>query len=532
MPAPASSSKSFVNNAAVSTVLTLCSAFVVLAIPPYAVSRIGLEAYGLWALLTTIVRYSLAADVGISPSVTKHVAQYAVSGERFTIRAINTIGTLYYMLIAGIVLGVAQAAGPRFLGGLSLSPALHASAQGLLIAYVGSFLLNLILWSGPSATLSGLGFFRVTAAVSAAANLVFALVAFALLHMGWGLMGLIYASYVQSLTSGVITIAVLWRLQGVPWVNPLTIPKTLFGSILAFGGWVQISTVGWLVISDAPAILVGYFVGVEAVGILDIGVRLARAVRTIAFNFTSALLPAVSSLHAQSGSGHVMAMLPRAARVIGFVAFSVMGLLLGATPLLLRFWLGPNFAHEGMISFIVAGLSLAYTIETLTSVAGTAVSGLGKPWLEACYATAYAVPNLILSLLLTPRLGLPGIIISAIGGVLCGSYALFFAAERTRTFRFADLFRGWLPQLTAATGVAASAAFLLDSFLTRRPVSRPALFAELIAVGMVYVVAFVLAQRAVGFFSGEDLEALRDLLPLRFAPLLEARMTRKIFTAS
>lgn len=531
MTVPASASKRFVNNAAVSTVLHFSSTFVVLAITPYTLTCIGLEAYGLWALLNTVIRYSLLADVGIGPSVTKHVAQFTVSGDRFTVRAINTIGTLYYLLIAGVVLGITQAAGPPLLARLTLSPALHASAQGLLTAFVGSFLLSLILWSSPSATLSGLGLFRVTAAVNAVGNLVYAAVAVTLLHMGWGVMSLIDASYAQVLSSGVIGGVVLWRMQGPPLVNPAAIPRKLFREILGFGGWLQISTVAWLVISDTPAILVGYLVGVQAVGILDIGTRLARAVRAIAFNFTSALLPAVSSLHAEAGSSHVMAMLPRAARIMGFVAFSSMGLLIGATPLLLRFWLGPGFMHERMILIVVAGLSLTYTIETLTKVAGTAANGLGKPWLDVCYSVGYAVPNVILSVLLTPHLGLPGVIVSSIGGVLCGSVAFFVASQRSGTIYFKDLFRSWLVRLSAATGVAASATLYLDSFLAPRTASRFVLFAELIVAGAAYVLTFILAQRAVGFFSDADLQALRRIVPLRFTYLLDARMTRKLFTA-
>ena len=69
------------------------------------------------------------ADVGIGPSVSKHTAQFSVSDDRFTVRAVTTIGVLYYALVSGVVLLIAQIAGPLLLSHLSLTPELRFAAE-------------------------------------------------------------------------------------------------------------------------------------------------------------------------------------------------------------------------------------------------------------------------------------------------------------------------------------------------------------------------------------------------------------------
>jgi O-antigen/teichoic acid export membrane protein len=81
-------------NAVVSTVLQFASAFVLLAVTPYMLGPLGLDTYGLWALLNRIGRYGMLTAFGLGPSITRHVAQQAARDDFVSVRAATTVGVL------------------------------------------------------------------------------------------------------------------------------------------------------------------------------------------------------------------------------------------------------------------------------------------------------------------------------------------------------------------------------------------------------------------------------------------------------
>jgi len=546
MAHPTSSGRSLAGNTIIATTLHVTSALIVLCITPYALHRLGLELYGLWALLNTLTRYSLVADFGLGPSVTRHVAQYAVRAQKTTVRAITTIGTVYYLVIALLLFVIAHVAAPAAFMHLSLSPDLRPIAPGLFLALLGAALCNMVCWMSPSATLCGLGTYRYVSAINALAVFVYTITAAALLTLGWGVTSLVIAAYMQSLVAAVIGFVTLSRVSGdgvytLPW----KIPPRLFREILAFGGWLQIGTLANLAIYDAPPLIIGSELGVAAVGIFDVGSRLARALRVLSYNFNSALLPTFSSRHEEGGGEHLLSLLPQAMRIMATISCVAMGLLIALAPIILHIWLGrhaftlsvsvPVLGHEyliPLIEIVLTASALTYTLDTLVSIAATAVRGLGKPWLEACNSVTYAILSIALSLLFTPYLGLSGTVLAIFLASMSGATLFTVISAKQGGFSLRHIFGNWFRPLISSTiltifvvGIAARQSFLVHG-------SVHVLLAAALIGGVIYMVLFTTLLRVQRFFSEADFQAILTLTPARLGTFLTSPIIRKIFLPS
>jgi O-antigen/teichoic acid export membrane protein len=507
----------FVGNASIATVLQFSSAFITLTVAPYALKKIGLEAYGLWALLTTLTRYALVADFGVGPSITRHVAQYAVQQNLTAIRSATTIGTIYYVLMSIPVVLLALFVAPTYLHTLHLSPELAAAAQPLLMLFVLASLTSLILWSSQSATLSGLGQFGNTALVNAIASLCYTAAAFLFLSMNLGAKGLIFATLTQSLVAGILGHVQLLRIDGSIYIAPWKIEKRILIEIVTFGAWSQIGTIANLLIYDSPGLIVGSMLGISAVGVLDIGVRLSRAIRAIAFNFSGALLPTMASRHAASGSEGVLSLLPHLLRTAAIIAFTATGLLIAASPLILPLWIGNRILDVQLVEIVIAGVSITYTIEMLISVVATSVRGSGLPWLEAWYTITYAASNLLLLVVLTPRYGLIGTVSAALISVTLAAVVFIARCDFEKVMPAGIWSKdAWLVKTLAAWAIATVLVFWISHTVGSSTHGKIFELVALVATLLAYIGfngGLLLLLRAVG---SQDLERLRALIPAKF----------------
>ena len=483
---------------------------------PYALKKIGLESYGLWALLSTLTRYVLLADWGIGSSITRHVAQYLEHGNALAIRTATTIGTLYYVCFSIPIMALAVFVAPRYLGTLHLSGAIAASAEPDLLLFALASLTTFIIWMSQSATLSGRGKFSTCAMINAIGSLVYTGAAFILLWLGFGIKAMIFATLIQGISSGILGHIILLRMQGAIYTWPWRIERKILIDILTFGAWSQIGTLANLVIYDSPALIVGSILGLSAVGVLDIGTRLARAIRAIAFNFTGALLPAISSRHALAGSDGVLSILPHLLRTAALIAFSATGLLVASSPLVLPLWIGTHVVDLHMVEIVIAGISVTYTIEMLVSVLVTAVRGSGMPWLEAWFTLTYSIPNLILLFVLTPHFGLVGVVAAPLMSVLLAALTFitrcYFEKALPLTLWTNE---NWLIKTCVSWAVSTGAIFFASTMVRHATHNRFGDLAALFVLMGLFVICELGLLVLLRALTSEDAQRLRALLPER-----------------
>jgi O-antigen/teichoic acid export membrane protein len=518
--------KQLVDNTAILTVLQAVSGVLMVALTPLMLGELGLAAYGYWALLNRVLRCSLLTDFGIYPSIVRHVALLVERDEPDAIRALVTIGLVYYVGVAALIMTMCVVLGPWALGGIKLAPALHQQAPALLVLFAGSWLLGLAFWMPLNAALNGIGMVRVSALCGAVGTAVFAIVAAVLLICKLGLGALIIASYAQVVVIIAGAQIAIVRRYGFIYTNPLRIPRSLYGEVLAFGGWVQINTIGALIVDDAPSLFLGHYVGIAAVGLLDVGMKVARAVRMLGVSFNTAFLPMISSLHATGNDRRTIGMIGKADRFVGVLSFASAGFLAVLSPLILRVWLG-NIPSAGVAFAVVAVLSTVYLVENVTNVGITGARGVGKPWIGSWSAFAYAVSTLALSLVLTPRLGLTGILIAAGSGAVIANAVFFTLAARAGIGGFRAIVGPWLPSAAGSVALAATATAMLAAAFPH--LNRFESAAAVVCFGAVYAIVLVLMLRITKLLDGQDLQSMKAFVPARLRLVLAAIAGRRLF---
>lgn len=520
------------SGALTSGVLQIVSALFFLALTPAILVHLGIAAYGFWSLMMTIVRFTLFADFGIGPSVTKHVAESWANKDRHGVRSAATIGMLYYFCLSVVVLGVAALAGPALLSHLKMPAELHRIAPAMLLGFTLYFACSLTFWGSFSATLNGLGLLRLTAFANAVGSITSTATIGFSLAMGFGLKGMLVGSFVQVAVAALIGQVAIYRTCGGSLVAPWTLSKSLVRRMLSFGGWVQISTIANLVNCETPMLILGYFAGVESVAVFDIGSRLARCVKALAFHFNSALLPAVTAIEYRHGSVRSRATIATAHRFLSVTSFAVMGLLVATAPVVLNLWLGNRSVNGPTLYAVVIAMAGVYLVENFVTVAITGLRGLGRPQFEASYALVYAGVDLGISVLLTPHFGLAGVLAGLGCGVLAGAFSFGYTVVRSGAGSGGILMGFWIARLSAATAIAVAVTASLYAVVPLHAAHRMLSLAALASLGIAYAVTFVAALGAVRFLTETDLTLVRRILPRRFDPVLAAPLTRKLFGAA
>jgi O-antigen/teichoic acid export membrane protein len=505
---------------------------VLLAVTPYIVGRIGIEAYGLWSLLTTLVRYGLVTDFGINPSIVWHVAGFEATGDRFSSRATLTLGSLYYAGVGAVLMSLAVFAGPALLSAVKMPPALHAVAPALLVPFVGAFVINSVTWVSVSSLLSGFGLMRLASAINALGTIVFAVSAVVLLALHATVGQLVIATYVQTAVCAACGVVALVRLGNVFWLNPFRIPLRLVKTVFRWGGWLQIGTLSNLVVNDLPPLLFGLLAGVQSVALFDLGSRLPRALKALSYNFTSALLPAIAAVPAEQYRAAARPLLQRGTRLMGVLTFWSLGTLVATGPLLLAAWLGSRLIAPVEVFAVLAVLSVVFTIDTIGQVGITGARGLGNPRLGTASAIVYAATMLVLCLLLVPHLGVYGVLAGLLAGSVLSVAVFFIAAAGEEPLRFRALALPWLERLVPLTALTTLPLTLVSFEIARWGPGRLACGIAAAALGLLYSAVFVAGIGHANVVTQRDAQSLRRLLPRRLAPALAWPWMRRLFGAT
>src|SRR5690606_25010582 len=71
-----------------------------LVLVAYIVARVGIEQYGLWAIVAAVTGYAALFDLGIASAYARFVAEHHARHERERVSAVVSTGVLYQLLFA------------------------------------------------------------------------------------------------------------------------------------------------------------------------------------------------------------------------------------------------------------------------------------------------------------------------------------------------------------------------------------------------------------------------------------------------
>ncbi len=452
----------------------------------YTVKKIGLENYGIYALITAAGGYISMLDLGAGSAFVKYVSEYKALGLVKKINSLLAAGLLFYACFSITVLALIFFFGDYALSWLNIPASMRKQAYTILIIYGLTLSLSGI-FSPYQAAVSGLERFDIIAKVNiflSALNLISSII---VLERGYGLTGLMANNLVMTFISGSFFAYFSRSLLPELSVNPLLAEREMFGKIFFYGSKIQITRLSSIVSSHFEKFIITRAAGISFVALYQIGNSLCEQARNLPLLITSALFPAFSRLWADGRKNDIRETYFRAVKYLSFIAVPAMSFLAISSKSVILLWMGNGYDSAANVA---SALAIGYMVSTIMGAVGaSAVQGIGKPEIQMRGAIFNMTLNIALSLILIKIFGFPGAAfgtsIAMIAAVFYFIYVFHPLIEADNRIFLVLLFR------FAAAAVSACAAVAFFSYFQKKPALRMDAFIDILKNGFIFVSVYI-----------------------------------------
>ncbi len=481
-----------------------------LLLVPFLVTYLGVERFGLWALLAVLSGYFGLIDFGFGSSFVKYVAACHARSDTEGMNQVVRVGILYYFVIALFLCLLIFPWIPEVMHLFKVSSNLFAEARFVLgTALIVLAVQNIFAVFG--AVLNGLQRMDVTNKINMAVATVRALGMAVCIVFDFGLKGLMVNQLFVSLLKGLVMLRAAYCVQPQLRLRPWTFPASLFREMYGFGAKVQVSRIAQMIAFQMDRVLIGLFFNVTLVAFYDIAIRISTAMRAFPLMLTSAIVPAASELDTQKNRFALVNLHLRGAKYLIFLSTPLVCFVIIHGAALIRVWVGPGFEKSvGVLQF----LALGYYLNLVSGTASTIAMGMGRPDLEMRYGIVMACLNLALSLILIMTIGFYGAALGSALSLAAGSLYFMVLFHHLIDLPFGRFLRLFLWPLTASIAALFSTALLLQGMAPTFPdAGRGGLALFLGTTAVLFGLLYLLFLRFASYFERDELLPLLQKLP-------------------
>lgn len=467
---------------------TIAALFIV----PFALHRLGIDAYGLWSLLYAVTVFLNLADLGFAGSLNRHFVVALNSDDRDQQYSVFSTGLAYMVglglaiFITGILLGsrvVNFFPEARPFGATALW-VWRAMIWVLVLGFITAYARSLFYSTHRVASLAGL---NTALALINAGTIVF------VLSMGWGLIGLAAGAVLVSVMRLGLTLAL--GIRGVPgWSVGLSgVRRSTLRRLWAFGLKVHMARLAEVTYFQFDRLLLGRVLGLGAVTHYDIGAKAGSTANNFALIALPVIEPAAATFSTLDKPGPLGELLRQSSKYMAMLAIPLgVYMVLAAEPLL-TLWL--SSVPHSEVTLALRLLTVAYIIVALTGPLRVIARGAGHPEWEASTATVQALLNIVFSIGLYFVFGFIGVLVGTLLAALVGQVALtriVLRGLKEPVSKFIQL--AWIGPLgsTALAGLFAWAVLRIGGPLATN-VGRIDVLPSILASGTVFLLVNVAA---------------------------------------
>jgi O-antigen/teichoic acid export membrane protein len=373
---------------------------------PFIVRHLGNSAYGIWVLLVSLTGYLGFLDLGIRGAVTRYIAKFHTEGNHEQSR--RTVSSACCIFLMAGTLAVVTAVGfaflvvPRFhipseyvqsaqtvvlITGVTIAMSLISGIfGGLLIGLQRFGLMNLVALSGIV--------FRSTATVLA-------------LKSGRGLVTLAIIQLVSTATELVLGFVLSRRLYPEARIGVRDVRREQVFLVLSFGLFALLLQLSNYLVFYTDALVIGAFLPVSMITFFAIGANLTIYARDLVGGVSRTMTPLASRLEVEAGRQRLRETTLRAGGYCTLIMAPVFVTFIIRGKSFIGLWMGPAYAElSGHVLWI---LSIPWLFGAGTSVAASAILGIGKHRPVVPAALAEALSNIVLSVALIRAMGIVGV---------------------------------------------------------------------------------------------------------------------------
>ncbi len=423
-----------------------------LIITPFALHTLGKEAYGVWVLVTSfsvVSGYLSLLDFGVQSSVVKFVAEHHARQE---VGAINQIFSAGLYLFGG--LGVLGAIALTLFARLFLTRVFNIPPHLVGVMRLLLYLLavqTLVEFPGLifSAVLDGLQRYDLQRMIQIGYVVLYAVILVILLLHGYGLMALSITTLVLAVGRTLI-MAILSRrlLPELRLVGRLDME--LLRRIAGFSAQVFLIRINAVIYNTMDKVIIGALLTSTLLTDYDIADKLRNVVLVSLSLITPQVVPVTSRLDAAGDRASLQELFLRGTKYQLAMCLPVAVSVLVLAERLIRLWIGPDYAYTANL----ARLFVSYLfLDAVVVVGQNMMFGMNrvKPLILIQAITQTGI-NSVVSVVLTPKIGVAGVMWGTLIGTACSVGPYLWLYLRSLDVRWGRFWREslWPPYSMSA----------------------------------------------------------------------------------
>lgn len=497
------------STAGLQAVLILVNIFLI----PYIVSRIGAEAYGLWALATVLLGMASLVDLGIGNALIKYTAELQTRADFDRLNNVSTmILVLYFSLACLFSIGMALCA-PMLASVFSIPLQLSTVAVTLFVA-AGGLIFLMIVYVINRALLIGLQRYDLANLVTLVGTLVNFVLVIVLLSRGHGVYGLLYSAAVSYTLQGILGhVLVRKQCPALRWsVRGFSVSQVKH--ILRFSLHLQAISLGTFLNFHLPKILLGLLGGMASVTYYEIAYKVVKAGRELSIMLYAPLFPVASRFWTENEKAKLVRLYWQGTKYLAFLTLPLWVFFIVFAKDIILIWMGPGYDLAG---YTLQVLGVANILAVLSGVAGVIVQASPYPQLLTRATLLGLLLNVVLGVVLHAYLGFVGVP-AALAIALVVSSMMFMAAfHRRLESPLREILKRAVATPALALGLPVVVAYGLYSGLQGYGVGAAV---SLGIVSLIYSGLYLFVIRSARLLDQEDLVLFSGNRFTRFASLV------------
>jgi O-antigen/teichoic acid export membrane protein len=503
-------SEKIIKNTVYNTIGRFWGILVVLFLTPYIVSRLGVERYGIWALLTSLVGYIGFLDLGIGGSYVRYIAEYYTQKDYSKVNFVINTGFLFCLGLAFILIPLALFLTEPLLIFLKLDLSTYPE-----IKFV--FFWGVVIFSLSNATFvfgsvqTGLQRMELTNIVAVILTIPYALGMILFLELGYGLKGLMVLVGIMWMIQTLVNFCIAKKILPQFSFNPFLFKRKMFAELLRFGIKLQISRLSQLVSFQVDKLLITYFLSVGMVTFYDLGAKITGSIRKLPLLLVSALVPASAEIFAKGDKEGLSRLYFRGSKYLFAVGTPLFFFIVVCSGMLVNVWMGPGYE---IASSVIRILSVGYFFNLISRVASSIALGVGKPEFEMKYGILMSILNFSLSLILIIKFGFYGVLVGTGFSLTLGSLYFFHLFHGYTNEPLISLWH-WIKKPLGGAFLAAAILYLFNH-LTEAIALTNHRFTGLLLVGLefvIFLILYFLILTNLNFWDEYDKNLLKEKFP-------------------
>ncbi|MDX8412413.1 MAG: flippase [Mariprofundaceae bacterium] len=426
----------------------LINMVIVFFLTPFVIAKLGMDLFGLWTLIFSIIGIFGLMDFGFATAAVKYVAESAGSGDFDKRNRILSTLLVVYSTIGLICLGLVAVAAGWADALFDLTAAQRESFTSIV------WILGIVVALGfPGslfkAAMVGSGRMDLVNAVELCMVIINAILIVTLLSQGYGLMGLAISTGVTMLGVSLSLIPLAYR-----YLPDFSLSFRLFSGsqvreLMSFSVYAFIANIAMLIILRIDPLVIGMFLPLSAVAIYAIAAKIGEYSYLLNKQFSNALMPLVSQSKGAGKDEIIRRVLIDGSRFLMAIALPFIALLYVYADNIILLWVGDEF--ETAIPLLKI-LLVAVFLSTIQLNAANVLGMTGHHRFVAFAMGGSAALNLALSIILIQFWGLPGVALATLIAAFTVE-VVFMVPRACRSQGITSwlfLSRGVLPALPAA----------------------------------------------------------------------------------